>query len=284
MRIEDIQISLIDIPAGRRVVNPDAAQALAEDMKISGQREPIEVVEADGRFRLVYGAHRLSGRKLNGDAVITARVKLPAEYAGEAAIKLSEIAENFMRRELSVLDKAFDVAAWREIYEAATGAVKRGRKGISSKLATNSDEELGALAEQFSGTFSAAAQKALKLSRDAVFRSLKIADLSQQIREQISLHPIADNQSELLALATESEERRALIVALLTSEPAEATSVAQAVGIIDQVPAATKAEAWEKLSGKFTKLGEAQQRRFLIENWAVVEQLYVELLAQRKAA
>lgn len=284
MRIEDIKISLIDVPAGRRVVRPDTAQALAEDMKVSGQREPIEVVEADGRFRLVFGAHRLSARKLNGDALITARVKLPAEYAGEAAIKLSEIAENFMRRELSVLDKAFDVASWREIYEAATGAIKRGRKAISPKLGTNSDEELSEISEQFAGSFSEAARRALSLTRNEIFRSLKIASISQDVRERISLHPIADNQSELLALAAEAEARHELIVALLTSEPAKATSVAQAIGIIDQVPAATKAEAWEKLSGKFTKLGEAQQRRFLIENWAVVEQLYVELLATKKAA
>lgn len=182
-----------------------------------------------------------------------------------------------------MLDRAFDIAQWREIYEDAVGAVKPGRKAISRKLATNSNEELEALADQFAGTFSDAARKAFKLSRDAIFRSLKIASISQSTRERISLHAIADNQSELLALAAEPAPRQIAIVNLLVSEPPAAERVADAIAIIDRVPPVAPPEAWAKISDKFSKLSDAAKRRFIEEHWDFVEALIVER-GQRKAA
>jgi ParB family chromosome partitioning protein len=284
MRIEDIKISLIDRSDDRRVVSPQWASAISADMAVNGQLTPIEVVETGDRFRLIDGGHRIDGRVMLGATDIKAIVRTMAEFRSEADLKLREIASNMVRRGLSVLDKAWDVWRWREVYESVHGAVKAGRKKNGGKFAPISEDEADAASEAFASSFTAASQAALGLNKDQIKRFLRIAAIQRPLQEKISLHPIADNQSELLALAAEPEARRELIVALLISEPAKATSVAQAIGIIDQVPAAAKAEAWEKLSGKFTKLGEAQQRRFLIENWAVIEQLYVELVAMKKAA
>jgi ParB family transcriptional regulator, chromosome partitioning protein len=280
MRIEDIQIDLIDVPKGRRVLDQNWCQALAEDIHFNGQKTPIEVLAVDGRFRLVSGAHRVEAVKSKAGDTIKAVVKTVDEYAGEAAIKLAEITENFMRRGLSVLDKAFDIAAWREIFEQASGTIKPGRQSISRKLATNSDEQLEALSERFAGSFSAEAMKAFGLSRDAVFRALKIARIDQDIRERISLHSIADNQSELLALSAETSERQAAITGLLLSEPPAAQTVARAIAVLDRIPVVAKPEAWAALSDKFGKLSDAQKYRFITENWKYVE----AILAAKKAA
>lgn len=113
----DVEIALIDIPAGRRALDPNWVEALGADMQENGQRTPVDLVAAGDRFRLVAGGHRLAGRALYKAATVKAVVKQPSDYAHEADIRLAEIVENFMRRELSALDRSFDVAAWRDIFE-----------------------------------------------------------------------------------------------------------------------------------------------------------------------
>ncbi len=287
MRIEDIKISQIDIPAGGRVVDPTFAQALGFDMVTKGQQTAIDVIEIkehfskeEPRYRLIAGRTRVAGMTLMNGTTIRAQVYEPGEFASEAAIKLAEITENFMRRELTVLDRAYDVAAWRDIYEATQGAVKPGKKSISRKLATNSDDELMALSAQFSGSFTEASTAAFGLSRDAVFRSLKIARITDDVRRAISLHKIANNQSELLALSAEAADRQLLIANLLTSNPPAVSTVADAIAMLDHVPRAEPPAPWSRVSDSFQKLPEAAKRRVIEENWDFIE----AMLAERKAA
>lgn len=280
MRIQDIDIDLIDIGPGRRIADPAWEEALAGDISRNGQIEPIEVVEVGQRFRLIDGLHRIGARKIRGEALVTAKIKTAIEVASDAEITLREIASNFMRRELSVLDKARDVARWRALYEQTTGAIKPGKKAIRGKSAPNSDEEIEAQSELFSASFSDASQAALGLNKDAVKRFLRIARIDDDVRQRISLHRIAHNQSELLALSDEASDRQVRIVGLLLAEPPAAASVAEAVAIIDHIPPVEKQAAWERVSDKFSKLPDPAKRRFLIEHWSLVE----EILAERKAA
>ena len=280
MQIADIDIDLIDVAKGRRVTDPAWEEALAADMSRNGQIEPIEVVEAGGRFRLIDGFHRIGARKIRGEAFVTAKIKTVSEVATEAQMTLREIAANFMRRELSVYDKARDVARWRTVFEQASGGIKPGRKAISSKSATNSDEVLDEQAGLFSATFSEASQTALGLDKHAVSRYLRIARIDEAVGQRISLHRIANNQSELLAFSSEPVERQTMVANLLLSSPPAAHSVADAIAIIDRVPAVATRAAWERVSDKFAKLPEPAQRRFLLEHWEIVE----AILAERKAA
>lgn len=277
--IRDIPLNLVDVPQGRRALDPNWIETLAADFKVRGQRTPIEVLATGGRYRLVFGGHRVGARKLNGDLVVTAIVKQPKDFAGEAEIKLAEIVENFMRRELSALDRAFDVAAWREIFETVKGTIKVGRKpkaGNSLKSETISDDDLDALSAQFADGFSEAAQKALRLSRPAVFRHLKIADLGEIARQRISLLPMADNQSELLALVAQPGPRRSLIIDKLL---AGATSVADAIAIIDDTPPAAAMARWEKVSENFSRLPAVEQHNF----FSLHEDAILQWIAGRKA-
>lgn len=252
--IIDIEIGLIDVLAGRRRLDPAWVETLSDLFASQGQLSPIELVEREGRYRLVFGGHRLAAAKLIGWSTIRAVVKDAAAFASEAEITLREITENMARRQLSVLDRSVDIARWREIYNAAHTVSKGGRKA--------KDADPLELTAKFAVSFTKAAQDAFQLSERSIFNAVKIATISADLRDRIALHAIADNQSELLALAAEPAERQAQIVALLLAEPAQAASVADAIAIIDRLPKPQPAQAWEKLSDTFSRLKQKDQDRF----------------------
>lgn len=266
--ILDIAIDAIDVPAGRRRLDPAWVETLADLFSSQGQLSPIELIAADDRYRLVFGGHRLAAARQIGWKKIGAVVKSHDDFASEAEIKLAEITENLARRELSALDRAVDIAHWREIYEAAKGTVKRGRPSKLSQVVTFSEDDL---AERFAASFSEAARKAFGLDRMAISRAMRIASIAEQVRDRIALHPIADNQSELLALAAELPVRQADIAALLMAEPAQASTVAGAIAILDRVPEPAKPTAWEKLSETFSRMKERDQDRFFDLHEAAIQ-------------
>lgn len=278
--VRDIALSLIDVPAGRRELDPDWVEVLADEFKTVPQRTAIDVLQTGERFQLVTGGHRFAAKGRAGHETIRAVVWQAKDFAHHAQVKLVEIAENFMRRELSPLDRAFDVAAWRDVYETVQGAVKRGgdrRSKSKSQLETLiGDDAFDAAAETFSATFTLAAQKALGLSRPNVFRSLKIATLGETNRKRISLLPIAHKQSELLALVAEPASRQASIIDRLV---AGAVSVADAIAIIDDLAPPAPMARWEKVSETFSRLPAAEQHNF----FSLHEDAIQQWMASRKA-
>lgn len=257
--VADIDIALIDVLPGRRKLDPAQVEALSDLFSSQGQTVPIEVVELNGRYRLVFGRHRLGAAKLIGWRTIRAIVKEPADFASEAEITLREITENLAHRALSVLDRAVDIARWREIYEAANGTVKRGRPSKLSQLATISEDNG---AERFAASFSDAARAALGLTRDAISRAMRIASIDANVRDQIALLPVADNQSDLLLLAAQSVDRQSEIADLLNAVPNAPASVSEAIAILDRLPKPVAQPRWEKVAEAFSSLKTAEQTRF----------------------
>lgn len=262
-----IKIADIWIPANRRKLDPSWVATLQQDMASgNGHMVPIEVVpEArDERpYRLIFGGHRLAAVSANGADEIDALIKDPKEVATEAQIRLREIAENIMRRQLSALDRAVDIADWRDIYDAAHDTGKPGRKRKSAE-----DEDTSA---KFALNFSEAAQQTLGISRRSVFNALKIATIPAPIRERISLHPIADSQTDLLLLAVEPAERQAKVADLLLSQPPQATNVPDALAIVDATPKPQSEPRWQKVATSFAKLKDAEQDRFFDLNEAAIQ-------------
>ncbi|RUY07800.1 hypothetical protein EOA25_14830 [Mesorhizobium sp. M2A.F.Ca.ET.040.01.1.1] len=261
--ILDIAIDAIDVPAGRRRLDPAWIETLADLFSSQGQLSPIELIAAGDRYRLVFGGHRLAAARQLGWPKIGAVVKSHEDFASEAEIILAEITENLARRELSVLDRAVDIARWREIYEATHLLNKGGRR--------RKDADPEELSTKFGLSFSEAAQKAFRLSRASIFNAVKIASIAAEVRDRIALHPIADNQSELLALAGELPGRQADIAALLMAEPAQASTVAGALAILDRVPEPAKPTAWQKLSETFSRMKERDQDRFFELHEAAIQ-------------
>lgn len=260
--ISVIDVSLVDVAAGRRKLDPTWVETLADLFASQGQMTAIEVLAVDDRFRLVFGRHRLAAAKQLEWSHISAVVKSATDFAGEADIILREITENLARRELSVLDKAVDIARWREIYEANHLIAKPGRKAKPVD-----GEELTA---RFAVNFSVAAQKAFGLSERSIFNAVKVASISPDVRDRLALHPVADIQSELLQLASEPVDRQASIAALLTSDPAQANTVVEAIATLDRVPVKRPMTAWETAADKFAKLKPTEQERFFALHEAAI--------------
>ena len=115
----------------------------------------------------------------------------------------------------------------------------------------------------FAASFSKVAAGALRISERSIFQAVQIASgIAPEVRGRISGAPIADITSELLQLAVQDEARQAQIVGLLLSEPAGATSVAEAIAVLDRIPAPVKLAGWEKVSDRFSRLSQPQQYQF----------------------
>ena len=254
--VTDIKIALIDVRPGRRRIDPSWVKTLADLMATPGDCAPIEVVFRGERYDLVFGGHRLGVAHLKGWDEIPAIVKEPSAFANEAAITLREITENLARRELSVLDRAVDITRWCDLYQATHQISKGGR---SKKGGSEIAEELTA---KFAVSFSKAAQSTLGISERAIFLALKIATISADLRDRIALHAVADNQSELLLLASQTADRQAQIVELITRIALPAASVSDAIAIIDRKPTRQRDAAWQKAAAIFSRLKESEQDRF----------------------
>lgn len=126
MQLLQLPLSAIRVEDRLREVDHDRATEMATSMRESGQITPIEVAPegADGRYKLIAGAHRVAAARIAGLASIWARV-----FDGSAdEARLREIDENLYRRELGPLDQAAFIAERRAIYERVFGEVKPGRK------------------------------------------------------------------------------------------------------------------------------------------------------------
>ncbi|MBZ9678934.1 ParB/RepB/Spo0J family partition protein [Mesorhizobium sp. ES1-1] len=264
-----IKIADLRVPRNRRRTDPAWVATLMADMQAgNGHMVPIEVVPetTEGyQYRLILGAHRLEAVAGLGHVDIDAFIRDPKEVANEAQMRKREIAENLIRRQLSVLDRSRDIADWRDIYDAENGTGKAGRRKAREVV---EDDELSA---KFALNFSEAAQSVLGISRRSVFHALKIATIPSAIRESISLHPVADSQADLLVLAAEPAERQAAIAKLLLADPAEAFTVADAIALLDKVPAPIKEPTWQKVATAFSKMKEGDQDRFFALHEAAIQ-------------
>jgi ParB family transcriptional regulator, chromosome partitioning protein len=264
-----ISPALIEIPELHRRVDPVNVQALAENISENGQLSPIEVLEYEpGKYRLIYGAHRLEAARLLGWTEIATLIKQVSEFTDEAAIQLRTISENMMRRELSVLDRSVDIATWCEIYRAAHTNIKPGRKSANelsllNRLNLLTPEQQDELSARWALNFSNAAQQALDISRRTVFRAIKIASIPADLREKIALLPLANMRDELLILAAEPAYRQEQIIEIILDElrpNAETTS--EAIAILDRKTIPLKEERWQKVSASFGQLKPTEQYRF----------------------
>ncbi|WP_319774441.1 hypothetical protein [Breoghania sp.] len=266
-------VKIADIDASNRLrpINPTWAETIAEGLRNGDEVPPIKVVEQGEKFRLIFGGHRLEGHVLADFETIEVDVRPSAEYPDEASIRLEEIRENMIRYELTALDRAVHLAAWKALHEEAAGPAKRGRKSkaelAQAELAQNS-------AAIFAGTFSAAAAAALGVSERSVQVAVQVANgIVADVRETIAFLPIADTMSELLKLAALSPERQKAVADMLAADPPRAGSVADAVALISDTPKPAKPAAWERLSDKFSRLKPGEQKRFFelhraeIETW-----------------
>lgn len=271
----EIPVALIDIARDHRKHPLYAIQAMAEDIDVRGQLQAIEVIETGDRYALTFGRLRLEAIRHLGALTVRALVKTRQEFTSEAEPRLRSISENLLHNPLTALYRSVAIADWCAIYRAAQPALKPGPKpatkpgvelGLNFRL--NSNEDLLAASDQFSSSFSEAAQAFLRISRAGVFRALRIASIPSLQRERIELHALAESEGELYKLGGIKEaDRQTAIIDLILTE--KAASVEDALALFDG-RSKTVGEPWEKMADKFGRLLEPQQDRFFDLNEAAV--------------
>lgn len=278
MPLLTILISGIDASAGLRAASPAWSQTMAEQVDGDPRWPAIDVVDLGaGRYRLVDGRRRLAAAIRKEMTTIEARVFTRAEFADEAAEQLHEIRANLLQSGTTALERAVYLATWKALHEAVNGPAKRGRKS-AAELAQNS-------AAIFSGQFSAIAAETLGISERSVQASVQVATgIDRAIRDRIAHHPVARVMSELLELATQAPERQTTIVDLLLAEPvtgATPTTIAEAIAIIDKLPAPRALAPWETAYARISKLPDTEQDRLFDAMASSIERWYA---ARRRTA
>lgn len=232
-----IAISDIFVSDRLRAVEEDHARAIALSISEHGLLNPVTVRftpnSKGGKYTLVAGAHRLRAFQINNDPEIDSLVV----EADKTEAQLQEITENLFRNELSAIDRAEFVKAYRQLWEEKNGPISRGGD-------QNAKRQLVALleGETEAASFSEHVADRLGLSKRSVERLYKIADnIHPDLRAAIRGTDIADNQSALLKLVKldAAMQRRA---AIAYREEGDFKRALQLIGDAPPPPAMNKQE------------------------------------------
>jgi ParB family chromosome partitioning protein len=200
-------MEVLELPTGQvhvsnrlRAVNTDKVKQIAFSMlekingKPRGQMAPIEVVPAgeNGRYRLIFGAHRYSAVVEAG--IPTVRAVLYTGSIDPDELLLREIDENLYRNDLSPYDFATFIAERARLFEKLNGKIKQGVKK-KGQLGTFGFTEETAKALGFS-------ERTVKRARERMKKILP--DVWSRLRGT----EVAENGSFLDALAALTAEQQ----------------------------------------------------------------------------
>lgn len=274
---------------------PDKAAALGALMARDGQTDPIKVHlrKAKGSkeesYFLVAGLHRLEGAKLAGMASIQALVICSGD-ANE--LLLLEASENLHRRDFGPIERALFV---RAIAFAAEQRADKARGGMSPQLvaaksrwdkarasvATRADD-LAILEADYAESqlataygWADATARSLGLSRDALFRSLKlhrqlIAPFERDLWEALARTQLGQKQAPMLEVAsiTDVGARRRVMEVIADTSDGEIKTVAEAMVLAGakaapvRAPAEGQTKFLNNAQSNLTRMTAGSQRSF----------------------
>lgn len=225
----DIALDAIRVPEDRaRSFDADGATALAGLIEAQGLMHPITVkphfasTEDDPAYVLIAGLHRLRAFELLGRAAIPARV-LSERSSDEA--RMDEVLENLGRSELTALDRAQHLYELKMVWDRMHPDFANG----GGKTFPTGDEKV-----QIFGFATEVAEK-IGMSKRSINIAVKIwTGLTPDSRRRLVGTKTASNQSEIKALSEQSPARQERIMDMLLSDPPVATSVADALVLIER--------------------------------------------------
>ena len=202
-----VELALIDDRERLRPVDTDWAQILAASIGERGLDTPVQLGEPDigGRYRLVAGAHRVAAFRLLG------RTSIPAVivHGDELMLRLAEIDENLMRRELTELDRAIFLLERKRVYEALHPETTHGGKRASKKSKSTN-------VSTWSERFTAASAAKLACNERGIQRTIRRAEkLPPDVRALLQSTRSADIGRELDQLARLTPEVQRRVAALI---------------------------------------------------------------------
>lgn len=214
-------ISSIQIGERKRPLRQERVASLARSIDEVGQLQPIAVEQVGATYYLVFGLHRIEACKLLGRREILATIVDLDDLGRE----LAEIDENLERSGLTDMEEAEHLRRRQQIYEMLHPETRAGAAqaaGMNRSLGHNVTDKLSA-------TLSFTDDTAAKTNQSArnIRRKLKRAkDIPQDVRDSIRETAIADNGSELDALAKMEPEEQRRVASLVVE--GKAKSIKQA--------------------------------------------------------
>jgi ParB family chromosome partitioning protein len=248
--ITAIPLAEIDATDRLRPVDPAHVEAIAASIAQIGLTAPI-VLRPDGnRFRLVAGAHRLEAVRTLGWESIDAIV----ENIEPDEARLVEIDENLMRRELSALDKALFFEERQAVYLRVFPEAKAlGRK----------PKKIRQTLPNFGMSFAAHTAKRTGLSERTIRLSLEmVRNLHPEARDLLRLSDLADNQAQLLKLASMPAEEQVAVARAIVEGKARAPKQARlALGLDAMVAIEPGEKLFVAFLGLWARMDAATKRR-----------------------
>jgi hypothetical protein len=197
--IENVLVDGIEVKPGRRPADPAAVERLKASIEAVGLRTPItvrfaqeidqETGEVEDHCYLVTGRHRLEACRQLGMSMVPAYAM---ENGDELDAQLWEISENLHRAELTVQERAGQIAEWVRL---------AGQKAQVAPIESKRSDGRGHRSE---GGINAAVRE-LGIDRTEAQRAVKIAALPEAAKEAARETGLDNNQSALLA-ATKAED------------------------------------------------------------------------------
>ncbi len=254
MQFKSIPLTDIAIPERLRATDEGHAQAIAASIREHGLINPITLRHTPaakaGKYHLVAGAHRHRAMAILKEPEILAVIVV----ADQPTALLLEIEENLFRNDLTKLDRAVYVSAFREIWEAEHGEIKAGRPNWVNLHQL--DTQPG---------FSAWCAERLGLSADAIKRSYRIAkNIPADLKSALYGTPAEDNQSVLLRFANLPATQLKLAAAAFEEADGD---IEKCFEILVGVPAkiGETRQLINRFVGTFGKANTRQQRQLLAE-------------------
>lgn len=226
----EIEIAAIDVVDRLRLIDRAYVEMIAASISESYLHQPIAVATTPAggnRYVLVDGETRLEAFKLLGRTSIPARIRtLTAEEREK-----HEIHANLIRNELCALDRAVFVGRLADIFERENPAAKNGGDHKSKKWREkNQFSNLGNWSQ-----FAKEAARRTGLGKTSLYRCRELANkLAPAVASLIRGTKVADNQTQLQALAALDPEQQVTVAKLIAANAA--SNVAKARIIAGIVP------------------------------------------------
>lgn len=254
-RFLDIRLADIRVADRLRQIDPVWVDAIAMSMAKLGQQNALLVAKSGDNYKLVAGAHRLAAAKKLGWEKVAAVVV----DGTNLELRLHEIDENLLRRELSELDRAAFLLERKTVWEELHPETAQGKAGAAARWM------------QTTGlSFASDAAEKLQLSVRSVQRAIKRMKIDAGVRAEIAGTYIADNGSILDSLArlTPAEQRKVVKLMLRDKDPVK--SVGAALG---KKPPADKDKPLNALIALWRKTPIAAKRAFIKAHTAEIADL-----------
>jgi ParB-like chromosome segregation protein Spo0J len=187
-----IPIAAVVIGSSRRKTMKEHVGDLVASIARIGLQTPITVLpqNADGKYPLVAGLHRLKACSQLGHAEIEARIiedKIDAE--------MWEISENLHRAELTAIQRSLYIGRWVKLTAKKISLDQKDKSAQRGPISTNETNPRGS--GRKAGGVNAAARE-LGITRQTAQRSVDIAEhLTQAAQREAEKLGLANNQKAL---------------------------------------------------------------------------------------